>query len=198
MNLFLGPLWGQVEILEFLKPFLDDEKPITFYGGYLHFSDSRSDVIEKLSIIKMKYPHTIFSRSRFETELLILAGLAQEKNYHFKRWVNPFSGIFSCIKYYELSEKDFLNDPEKFSEKLKQKIIINGHLGFYQSLIDEKINQTIMSGFEAEITSFKAFNTINLYDNDTKLVSGWKSRSGIISSYLKYSQSILEEFANGY
>lgn len=197
-NFFLSPFWGQIDCLKQLSPYLDNGDRVVLCGGYLHFSAGTKNTIDQLINLKIKHPTLIFAKTRFEEELLVASDLSPEKNYHFKRWINPFSGLFSCIESYGLSVSDYLSDPEVFSLQLRQRIIESGHEDFFTDLREEVIPQNVLEVIDQSIREQSSFREVVLYGDNLKKAGRFVLEKDFLAKYLRKTQSTLKDFSNEY
>lgn len=197
-DFLLGPIWGHSEILKQLIPYLESGKSVVLCGGYLHFSRHNENIINDLIRLKDKYPNVSFAKSRFEVELMIAAGLSPEKNYHFQRWINPFSGLLSCIEFYGLSVQDYFRDPEAFAPQLQQRIKFSGHEDFFQNLKAEIVPASMLKIIDENIQDKSAFRSVTLFTKELKPEKSWRLKEDLLEGYLVQSKSSLREFTNEY
>ena len=121
MTLFTGPLWGQSEIL-LKSSYITSNEPLVLYGGYVFFDNGSKQAIDQLFYLKQKHSNLILNQSRFESYFLTLANRNPEKNYSFKRWINPMSGILAAMDNYDISAQELFEDPENINVVLNLKI----------------------------------------------------------------------------
>lgn len=197
-DFFLSPFWGQTDCLKQLSPILENGERVVLCGGYLHFSTGTRNVIDHLINLKIKYPKIVFAKSRFEEEFLIASDLSDEKNYHFKRWINPFSGIFSCIESYGLSASDYLKDPEAFSLELKYQIEQCEHDKFYTQLIEQAVPKNILDVIDQSIREQRSFREVILFRENLKKESVFNLEEDFLERYLTKTHATLKDFSNEY
>lgn len=197
-NFFLSPFWGQIDCLKQLSPYLDNGERVVLCGGYLHFSAGTKSTIDQLINLKTKHPNLIFAKTRFEEEFLVASDLKPEKNYHFKRWINPFSGIFSCIESYGLPVSDYLKDPEMFSLQLRQRIVENGHAEFFMHLIEDAVPQNVAEAIDQSIKQQSSFREVILYADNLKKEGQFALEKDFLVKYLIKAHSTLKDFSNEY
>lgn len=195
-QLYLSPFWGQVDCLKKILACSGTGYHVVVCGGYLHFSNNLENPLHDLIKLRREYPNIILAKTRFEEEFMISADLAPERNYHFKRWVNPFSGIFSCITAYGLSIEDYLGEPDVFSNKLNQKILSEKHENFFNELKEGLIPEKVLNAIDASIHDQRAFREVYLFDSDGQVKQKWDLPPGLLQDYLKHSQSVLKGFIN--
>lgn len=194
INVFVGPLWAN-QCEELIRPFLNERYNINFYGGYNFFGKHGLETIDWLLVIKSKHPIKL-RMSRFEEHFLITANILSEKNFNFRRWINPFSGIISAIESYHLATQEIFENPEKLHEKLRDQILKCGHFDFYQSLESNSIFPVdVLSKIENSILTRLAFEQLSIYDEKGEVLSTIKIDNALIDQYLSHVQSELDRFS---
>lgn len=164
MKVYIGPIWGQINILNQAHS-LKSSNELVFYGAYAFFSNQNGKILSDLMYLSQQR-QVHFNLSRFEESFLILAGQQPEKNYHFKRWINPFSGIFAQLAIYGISFNQTFNNVENIASKIWYKVLENKHENFYSSLQKNLLPSVVVKKIEKSIEDGSAFRELTLYAED--------------------------------
>lgn len=192
-TVFLGPLWGNSQLINSSKV-ASINNPLVFYGGYLFFSNSSDDEIQKLLTLEEKRKNVHFNLSRFEEYFLTIAGFQEEKNYQFRRWINPLSGILSATEYYGISTEELFATPENISLKLKKDIKFKKDLIFYEKLQPNLIPPSVLVQIENSIESKDAFKQLSLYDSSGNCLEKLAFPEMIVDSYVSKCHESIGKF----
>ena len=191
-KVYVGPIWGQVNLLEEIFSKTTDHE-VVFFGGYFHFSESNSN------IAKFFLNHrevSSFNLSRFENEILVLMNLQEEKNYHFKRWINPFSGILSFLNAYNTSLEALLADSERINETIEKKMNREVDYFFLKSWTEIKLPEAVDLKIENSIKDKTAFKKLSVYRASGETLFELKFKDNILENYISHSLEKLKEYEN--
>ena len=181
-TIFLGPLWGHSKIINTSK-IISVSNPLVFFGGYLFFYKSEEDEIQNLLKLKECRNNILFNLSRFEDYFLTIAGINEEKNYQFKRWINPLSGILSAVEYYGITSDEIFAAPENIFSNLQSAIKLKNDEDFYGSLQSDLLPTKVLMEIEKSIGNKEAFSYLSLYDSD-----------GVCLEKLPFSEKLIENY----
>ncbi len=192
-SFYVGPLWGNVCSEVLMLPELQGGR-IHFFGTYGFFGTSGREVVDWLNSHKEKL-ELRFNKSRFEEYFLVTSNLANEKNYHFRRWINPLSGIVSCISSYGIKSFELFDDPENLYKKLLVNIEEAGHLSFYKELEDNLFPKMIEDLIEQSIETRNAFKFLKIYDETGQVVKEIEFQTDFLTAYLSETLRSIEQFS---
>lgn len=193
-NIYIGPLWGNVcrELLT-LKELQGAQAH--FFGGYNFFGTDGLKVVDWLNTHKSEI-ELKFNKSRFENYFLVTCNLSNEKNYNFRRWINPLSGIVSAVQSYGIEASDFFDDPENIYNALLKKIDEVGHLPFYQKLENQLFPKVVEDLIEQSIETRDAFKVLKIYDEQGEVIYSLEFQNDFLKAYLEKTLDLIERYAH--
>ena len=189
-KVYVGPIWGQVNLLEEIFSQTSDHEVI-FFGGYFHFSEPNSSIAQKFSNLS---DSASFNLSRFENEILVLMNLQEERNYHFKRWINPFSGILSFLGTYNTSLEEFLSDSERINEILEKKMNNEVDYFFLKSWSNQELPEAVKLQIENSIEDRTAFRKLSVYFASGEKCFELNFKKDVLENYISDSLEKLREY----
>ncbi len=189
-KVYVGPIWGQVCLLEDIFSKTPNHE-VVFFGGYFHFSEPNSNIAN--FFLKHREASS-FNISRFENEILVLMNFQEEKNYHFKRWINPFSGILSFLKTYNTSLEAFLADPERLNETIEKKMNHEVDYLFLKSWTKNNLPDAVELQIENSIEDKTAFKKLSVYRANGETFFELKFKENILENYISDSLEKLKEY----
>lgn len=192
-KIYIGPLWGKLPS-DLLSAQELQGAEIFFYGGYNFFDSSDAHLINRLEENKDKLPLR-FNLSRFEEYFLIACDLITEKNYSFKRWINPLSGILSLMDLYKVRVFDFFDHPEAIHHSLLPQLEKAGHLNFYKALESGLFPLKIENLIEESIQNREAFKELCIYNEEGEVIISKKMDSSFLSQYIEKTLKIIADYS---
>lgn len=192
-NFYVGPLWGNVCSELLILPELKGGR-IHFFGAYGFFGTEGLEVVDWLNLHKNK-AELRFNKSRFEEYFLVLSNLASEKNYNFRRWINPLSGIVSCVSSYGIMPSEVFEDPENLHKKLIVNIEEAGHLSFYKGLEENLFPPIVEDLIEQSIRNREAFKLLKIYDEKGQVAHTIEFKTDFLNIHLTKILESIEHFS---
>lgn len=193
-RVYVGPLWGHFPSLLTSSDFIKSHE-VVFFGGFQFFNYQTKDTVDQLIHLTDKSQNVKMNRSRFEESFLVLAGLAEEKNYHFRHWLNPFSGILSAVESYGMSAHQIVKSPASAGDELSSQIRAKEHFRFYQSLLPKLINENVEKLIEKSISDRTSFQNISIYDEAGKIVAQESQKPQLLQNYINQTLMKIDQIS---